>query len=781
MTAAADMPAVPFVEFAWQYLRAGWCPIPMPENAKWPPPDGFTGHHPAASGPDIQAWLEANSYRAGKTKVRPHNIALRMLPDQLGVDVDMYVKRGEEKKGRASLAKLEAQYGTLPPTLMSTARDDGSGIRFFRIPEGLQWPGAPEPGIELIQYGHRYAMAPPSINPETGTPYRWLWSDGLWGVFDGIPVASEISELPASWIEGLTGGVFATEIPRVGMDRAHGVDWIESHAGQQPMCPYMDKVQSQHVNAVAASRTGSRHDAGVEATQALIHLAAEGHTGVAEALKRVRAIWDHVTSGEVRPGEWERMIVGAVGVAAARGIAALGDPCRDPFTGRADRHTPRGGATVHVLRPGMPPEQPPTHDSSIWSARPELGHIQNLARTQMACPWSTLGVILARVVASIPPFVVLPPIVGGYGSLNSFYALVGKSGFGKGISESTAAMGFTIPMPADEFNAGSGEGLGHLFVRRKKIPAKEGGGYTTEQIRKNVLFNVAEVDSLTSLGQRQGSTLLPQLRQAWSGENLGFAYADPDKALKIEPHSYRLAMIVGVQPGRAAGILDDADGGTPQRFVWLTTMDPDISDEVREPPEPWPWIFPGPWKANARGRVVMDVPDHVKDEIRKGRATMVKDPDSFGLDTHFYYAKLKVAGAFALLASRAFINSEDWELAGELMRVSLAERAYVQRCLAAERASKAVTAGMAEGHKQLTVDDIKDKSALQRVSQNLIRKASSQEWRPVSHFQRSIVSRDRSYIEEALENLVNTGMLEVQEMQIHNGISTLYRLKMTKT
>lgn len=794
MTAQANMPAIPYAETAWKYHSAGWCPIPMPKGAKWPPPDGFTGHHPLAGAADIQAWLDENSYQAGKTRIRPHNIALRMLPNQLGIDVDMYIKHGEEKQGRQSLAELEALYGPLPPTVMSTARDDGSGIRFFRIPEGLAWPGAPKPGIELIQFGHRYAMAPPSINPETNTPYRWLWSHDEPVNGTGIPQADAIPMLPDAWIQGLTGGVSAVDIARISVDRAHGLDWVASHAGDKELCDYMRKVMRAHVDLIVASRSGARHDAAVAATQALVHLAAEGHHGLSHALQGAHAAFQHVTSGEDRPGEWERMVTGAIGVAAARGLKVLGDPCKDPYTGRDSVHTVlqkrqhgapgNQGATVHTLQPrnrardGQSNAIPqPSHNSAIWDSRPELFHIAQLARTQLASPWSVLGVILARVVASVPPFVVLPPIVGGYGSLNSFFALVGRSGAGKGISERVASMGFSIAKPAETFNAGSGEGLAHLYARRIRVPKDQGGGTAVERIRDNVTLSVPEVDSLTALGNRQGATLLSQLRQAWSGEHLGFAYADPDKALPIEEHSYRLTMIVGVQPGRAGGILEDSDGGTPQRFVWLSTrLEDDCSEDFTDPPDAWQWEAPGPWKANARGRVVLEVPEHIRDFMRKENVRMRKFPDEFGLDEHHYYAQLKLAGAFALLSRRVFINGEDWELASEMMRISLAERNYIAGVLAQNAAAKAQASGIAEGHKTVAATSVVEGAAIKRVARNLIKKASMDEWRPLRHFTLSLPGRDRQYLEEALDNLVNAGMLDMQTMQSAGGNGTYYRL-----
>src|SRR5204862_283443 len=84
-----------------------------------------------------------------------------------------------------------------------------------------------------------------------------------------------------------------------------------------------------------------------------------------------------------------------------------------------------------------------------------------------------------------------------------------------------------------------------------------------------------------------------ELRKAWMGERLGFGWANAEKAVVVMGHRYRMTMVVGVQPGRGGALLQDADGGTPQRFIWLPTTDPDAPDEPPEEPEPlrlpaWP-------------------------------------------------------------------------------------------------------------------------------------------------------------------------------------------------
>ncbi len=78
----------------------------------------------------------------------------------------------------------------------------------------------------------------------------------------------------------------------------------------------------------------------------------------------------------------------------------------------------------------------------------------------------------------------------------------------------------------------------HQYARYVKKKDEEG----IRQIRETVLFTVPEIDKLTAVGSRQGSTLMPILRQAYSGEALSFAYADPTKRLHVGRHTYRMAL-----------------------------------------------------------------------------------------------------------------------------------------------------------------------------------------------------------------------------------------------
>ena len=182
-----------------------------------------------------------------------------------------------------------------------------------------------------------------------------------------------------------------------------------------------------------------------------------------------------------------------------------------------------------------------------------------------------------------------------------------------------------------------------------------------------------------------------------------------------------------------------------------------------DPPNAWQWELPTPWKTNSRGRVILGLPDAIRDFIRKENARLRKDPDSFDLDEHFYYAQLKLSGAFALLARRQAINTEDWELAHELMKISLAERGYVMSVLANQAAEVAQKSGFAEGHKQLAVEKVVSDDAIKRVSRWILKQLSISEWKKRSELYKDMASRDRQYFDEAIERLDQSGQIERTE------------------
>lgn len=323
----------PYRDAAPTYRASGWVGVlPIPYRTKRLVARGWTGHGGGwPSWADVQSWIDSDAPDEGGG-----NIALRLPPDVLGVDVDAY----GDKAGGATFAEAQERWGTLPPTWMSTARDDGtSGIRLYRIPEGLRWPGQVGPGIETIHAGHRYAMVWPSLHPE-GRVYRWYRPDGL--ASTAPPRVDELPDLPDAWIAGLTGGEMAEQVSFADLTSSEIQNWLIRHSSGV-MCRGMATVYQRLEQEIA---TSSAHE-GLRRLMGLVRFAEQGHTGLAEALGTahttfIREACRPGRTGETRDqasaeGEWRRSLGGAVRRVLGTGSIAEGeqpdDPCSQPFAG----------------------------------------------------------------------------------------------------------------------------------------------------------------------------------------------------------------------------------------------------------------------------------------------------------------------------------------------------------------------------------------------------------------------------------------------------------------
>jgi len=408
----------------------------------------------------------------------------------------------------------------------------------------------------------------------------------------------------------------------------------------------------------------------------------------------------------------------------------------------------------------------------FWTARPELEHLHRFARARRASPWAVLGCTLARVVALVEPWAVLPPIVGGYGSLNLFLGLLGPSGGGKGAAEHAARDAFHYGSELVVVGVGSGEGIPHTYMRH--VPGKRGEPGTVEQHNTRALFRAPEVDTLAALKGRQGSTLLPVLRDAWSGDALGFGYADATRRLPLSAHTYRLCLIVGIQPARAGVLLDDADGGTPQRFLWLPVLDPDMPEDRPPEPSPRPWFVPTFRGPRVGGRHVMEVCQTATDAI-DGAALARNRGETDALDGHALLCRLKTAAALALLFGETAVTDETWRLAGVVMAVSDSTRAGVVRELGARREAAEVARGRAEGMRSVAADAVREAEHLKRVRGAVLRHVGT-DWTPHAKVRKAIAARDRHYFDAAMEALLAADVVEAREVSGSGQRGTEYRV-----
>jgi hypothetical protein len=457
--------------------------------------------------------------------------------------------------------------------------------------------------------------------------------------------------------------------------------------------------------------------------------------------------------------EWRGILAWAV----AQGIAS--DP--DETRARVAREVPPTVTEVledqfaGLLPPKAPP--PPGWEEDFWDTRPVLAHLRDFARSRRVGPWALLGCVMVRVIAASPPNLVLPPLVGGQASINLFVGIVSVSGGGKGTAEAAAQDAIDLPhVPI--LGPGSGEGIGHLFFGWDKTD-KELKQHTTA-----VILSAAEIDTLSALKTRQASTLFPELRKAWMGEPLGFAYVDKEKRLTVPRHSYRLCLSVGIQPANAAPILEDHSAGTPQRLLWFPADDPDAPDERPQQPEKWsnPLIQIGTYRDH-RTRQEMQVCDSARAEIDAARLSRLRGSTSEALDGHALLAQLKVAAALALVDGRRnAITEDDWCLAGVVRAVSDQTRQHVGRVLEQDKIKNNHARAHAEADRAIVIDNRMAKHAIQRVGRSLARKLdNASDWISRTELRHALESKDRQYFNDAITALVDAGQAE--ERQVLSG------------
>jgi hypothetical protein len=346
-------------ELAARYLKAGWHPLWLPARAKWPPPEGHTGY----TGRDLEAREIPLIQWTG-------NVGLRMPPDVIGLDLDVY--RG----GLETFVELRDRLGTLPRTYSSrSGREDGSGIYFFLVPAGFVWTTS-LPGIDIIQRNHRYAVVWPSIHPE-GREYQWHGLDGeLADLLHDVPYVDQLPELPDTWIQALSrlgdplvdGSIesraFAVDQPTFSAFQA-------AHTRQDDPTYVRRSIRALFEREVAEGR--SRHDSMQHCLIWAMEASRAGLCDAREAIGLLAAAWhlvhDDPRRREIqspsRTTEFTAMCLHAVGKAESKAQAEM-DRLHDEVAG-----IPIGGGIKDLPpEPAVEPSRPSVFVD--WSTTVEL-------------------------------------------------------------------------------------------------------------------------------------------------------------------------------------------------------------------------------------------------------------------------------------------------------------------------------------------------------------------------------------------------------------------------
>lgn len=346
-----------------------------------------------------------------------------------------------------------------------------------------------------------------------------------------------------------------------------------------------------------------------------------------------------------------------------------------------------------------------TDTNDFFNSTAELRTIHQWARARFAAPWAVFGAVLLRVAATTGPEVQLPGIIGGPASLNLLAAFVSPSGGGKGISDKVSRL--VWPAPITERPIGSGEGIAALFAP----PKKEGAERITRAI-----INVTEIDTLAGIASRQGSILLAQLKAMAMGELLGQSNASEATTRVVQPHTYRCCLSVGAQPGHTSVIFNDATGGTPQRFLWFPTIDPDMPATPTPDPEPLNTDLPA-WARLSTERVEVQYgPEEIARTVIAAHLARQRG-ETEALDGHALLSRLKVAATLAIMHHRSVVSELDWQLSAQVMAVSDRTRDWI--VAEAQKAARAKVRARAAD--RAAGEDFYDASRLDTVKRSIVR------------------------------------------------------------
>lgn len=414
-------------------------------------------------------------------------------------------------------------------------------------------------------------------------------------------------------------------------------------------------------------------------------------------------------------------------------------------------------------------------EAEFWTARPELRRIRDWAWAREVAPWALLGCVVARLMAVVPHTVVLPP-PPATAPLNMFVALVGGPESGKTSVKRVAREAVDLGAVVNELNLGSGEGIAHVYARRDSA-----GVHRT---RYSALFKVGEVRKLEAMVDRKSSTLLAILCDAWSGEALGENNVDPTRSIPIAEMDYRICLLVDVQPENGGVLLTDAQSGTPQRFLWMPSTDPDAPEATPDQPDPWIWrphvrILDRIGSADAfllAGKTEVPICASAQGELRANR-DRGRRGQKLLMDAHSGQQQLRVAVALAVLAGRAAVTDEDWRLAAVVMAVSHRTRRQVQRALGMETERRAKVTGRLEAVKADATEgaraDLTDRK-LKRIADNLRSKLNAADGRRMAGaaLSRTLASRDRPHFDAAMALLLELGDVESSEIEYQGQSGT---------
>jgi hypothetical protein len=384
---------------------------------------------------------------------------------------------------------------------------------------------------------------------------------------------------------------------------------------------------------------------------------------------------------------------------------------------------------------------------AFWKRHPVLAEIRAAAHARWLSADAVLGCLLARTAAHVSPRLNVDTGISETTSLNLPVATIGAPGAAKSMADE---LGGKL-LPSREFpatrvgNVGSGEGIAELFMG--EVPTGEHNGKGEPVMKRgqawhNAFVTIDEGEVLTKLGERSGATLGITLRSAAMGKALGQALATKERTRHVE--GYALGLVAAFQPEMVRPLLAEEPQGTPQRFLFVSAVDPSVPKLEEQGA-----LFgdaPGPVTpscaaladkltrnvSSATGATFHEgvtFPRVAVNEVWRQRAAAHHgELEIAPLDAHRLLVRLKVAALLMVLLDGlgdGKVTEKQWELAGEVLNVSCAVRDDLVRQAEAERRAAGEARKLDHIDREVRTDQAKHEQRIVGLAQRIRRLAAA--------------------------------------------------------
>lgn len=328
-------------------------------------------------------------------------------------------------------------------------------------------------------------------------------------------------------------------------------------------------------------------------------------------------------------------------------------------------------------------------------ATPELQFLYQEAKRRKTSPTSALGMALIHAGLAVPPWMLLPAIIGGSGSpVNLIIANVGPSGAGKGITGSPilavdpsyriednhpdAVLYQTFEDASEPQAPSSGPAFASMFVQLQKVLNAEGkptGKEETVQYAYSRHVHWGEIDTLNTYLSDRRDTVSPELRSGWSGENLGSTTKARENRIRATRNTYRMMVSFDAQPERCGDLFAQMSGGLLSRVVFLNAWDKNREKRIgRFEPETRKMALPPHWPASGLFQVDDEIWTIISDDADEGKYVGTED-------SHRNLNRLRIAALLAVMHGSVRVEKGWWNIAGAILEHSDQVKQEIRRSL----------------------------------------------------------------------------------------------------